>query len=227
MERTIILYSKYSKNCHKLTELITKYTHINEIGTITLICVDNKIIREKIRTQVIIIPCLIKTINNDITEKLEGNKVTDFILNIVQNEKDKILIKEDDNLMKQQKENEKFQKFKQDLNNDYRIKFENNMSEQLDNQKKHFENLLNKEKMNTQMKTQELIDFKNSQQTKEEKIKKEYFERVNTDVIKVKKPNANKVKSKSIMDSAKELQQQSDSFNEITTKNKKQKQLNN
>ena len=85
----IILYSKYSKNSQKLNKIISENFDNKILSQIILICIDNKNIKEKVREHISIVPCLIKTNNNVISEKISGNNLIKYILKIIETENQK------------------------------------------------------------------------------------------------------------------------------------------
>lgn len=82
---TIIIYSKYSDNCIKLTKLITSN---NLQIPIHYICIDNKDVRNRIlsssKIKIKLVPSILNVYNNGVVQLYEGNYAFQFINNLIE-----------------------------------------------------------------------------------------------------------------------------------------------
>lgn len=72
---TILLYSKYSQNSMNLLKSINK----NKIQNITLICIDNSQVRDKIKKYITVVPTLLHYDDNGVVETFTDKSLIEWL----------------------------------------------------------------------------------------------------------------------------------------------------
>lgn len=84
---SVLLYSKYSQNCKKLFDMIGN-TGLDLSNTIQLLCIDNEIIRKRIRNnkqiEVTTVPCVLNVFSNGAVEKYDSSHAFAWMENLLQ-----------------------------------------------------------------------------------------------------------------------------------------------